>query len=638
MASFLFALALYVGLRFWILATAFDAVAIPVYEIATIGSYSWTLSGGVPLLPWADHYDNAGAQILTSWLAALSYGLFGASYLALKLVPLTFGVVLLALVGRLLARFVSGRAALLGMLSVAVAPPIVTKYSMLAKGNHFEGLTLLFLALLLALEVPRDSPRRRAWVVGTGFALGFAISMYFGAILTAAVLSVAWLIRFGFGRSLRDLPWFGGGFAMGLVPFVVLNVATQGRASAFGAELGSPTVDAPLEGVLAKAHSLLVTTLPEGACFVPALGLPATHAEWVFLGLTVLAWVVVAIQSFATLRGGGADGDPATTNRVRDRRAALFVLLAYPMGVLVVLSLKGLPIMPKSPPVEILGVRYLLGYYFFALLLIAVATDGLFRHRALFLRLVGGAATLALLFTWPFTAAIATPHWEARHDSLRYPGVHLRQYAILFHWDVREGKDGEFDTSRLKACLDRLSDAGQEDQRSELAIGIGAFLSLVEGGYQSRAREGEDAFRLASVTRDFDERDHADLLRGVGAYFQSSARSHALRPRGKKPAPLRQQIDAVLRNEDAAPLIAEGFGMFQQYPLLRRIAGEVNRSMNLLAILPEELRPHTLRGMARTLQHYRELGLGLADGAIERQLKRLSPADQSVVRDLLAGS
>ncbi len=556
-ASFLLALVVYAAFRGWILATAFDSVAIPVYEIPTIGSYSWTLLHGVSLLEWSEHYDNAGAQILTSWLGALSYALFGASYLALKLVPMTMGVVLLAMVGRMLARNFSGRAALFGMLSVAVAPPIVTKYSMLAKGNHFEGLTLLFLVLLLALEVPEPrGPRRRLMVAATGGALGFAISMYFGAMLAGVVVTLVWWTRFGLVQGLRDL-----------------------------------------------------------------------------LVLTVLSWCGIALGWLQTFRTSGLH-DLAERRR---RRAAAVILLSYPIGVLGVLTLKGLPIMPKTPPVEILGVRYLLGYYFFSLLLIAAATDRWLRSSVRVIRGLGALAGLALLFTWPFTAAIALGNGPPRADALHYPGVHFRQYAILFRMDLKSGDGGGVDTTRMKAALEELSGAGHDDKRSELAMGIGSFLSLATLGYGDQGAQGGAAFSLDAILLDFEERDRADLLRGVGMYFNAGARDRHLRPKNGKASKMRREIDHLLENEADAHWIAEGFGMTQKYPLLRMIGPELQRSRNLLAVVPDTYRIDVLRGIAGTLDHYRALQLGLAEPAIERQVRHFDAADRVILEGLLQG-
>ncbi len=632
--SFLFALLVYALLRAWILATSFEAVSVPVYEIPVIGNYGWALASDVSLLPWAAHYDNAGAQILTAWLSALSHKLFGTSYLALKLVPMAFGVILLAMVGRMLARQFSGRAALIGMLSVAIAPPIVTKYSMLAKGNHFEGLTLLFVALLAALETPEPgAPRRRLWVAFTGGALGFAIAMYFGAMLTGVVLAVAWWMRFGLRQSARDLPALGGGLAVGLAPLLAINMSSGGRAKQFGTELGSADAGLNVSELLSKGHRLLTEELPIGACFEDPWGVSPRIPESVFLIATLLSWFFVAGAWLRTFKPADALETPPSIGERRTRRAALWILWAYPVGVLLVLVLKSLPVTAKGPPASVLGVRYLLGYFFFSLLLIAVAVDALLASRTRMPRIVGWALGLGLVFTWPFTAAIASGNFEDRSLATAHPAVHLRQYPLVFHRDLHLGEDAPVDTTRMKACLENLSRAGRPDQRSELALGLGYFLAMAQLGYQGP--NGDQALSLDAVTLDFDPEDHPDLLRGVGMCFHDAARNRRLHTKGTMATPMRQRIDLILEDTESAPWIAEGFGMSQQYPLVRRLAVNVTRSLMLMGVLPKELRHSTLNGVAHTLREHLDLGSEAAERRVEKQLRRFKPEEQASIRGFM---
>ena len=51
-------------------AKAFDAVAIPVYEVPNMGNQAWLLQDGFRGVPWSYYYDNAGGQLLTAVLAA----------------------------------------------------------------------------------------------------------------------------------------------------------------------------------------------------------------------------------------------------------------------------------------------------------------------------------------------------------------------------------------------------------------------------------------------------------------------------------------------------------------------------------------------------------------------------------------
>lgn len=86
------ALVVYVGLRLAILHTNFDAVAMPNYELSTIGNLATVAvedHGGAPL---SKYFDNVGGHLVVGWLAIPLYALFGSSYFVLKLVPLLLGL------------------------------------------------------------------------------------------------------------------------------------------------------------------------------------------------------------------------------------------------------------------------------------------------------------------------------------------------------------------------------------------------------------------------------------------------------------------------------------------------------------------------------------------------------------------
>ena len=61
----LLAALVYVLFRVWVVMTAFDAVAIPVYEVPNMGNQAWLIADGWRGVPWSDYYDNAGGQLLT---------------------------------------------------------------------------------------------------------------------------------------------------------------------------------------------------------------------------------------------------------------------------------------------------------------------------------------------------------------------------------------------------------------------------------------------------------------------------------------------------------------------------------------------------------------------------------------------
>ena len=136
-SALLLACVVYLGLRALVLWSAFDAVAIPAYELNPMGNIGHLTLGGWYGAPPTKFYDNCGGHLVTGFLAAPAFALFGESYLALKLVPVLLGLGSLILVWAICERSFGRSAAVVATLLFAVGPPTLFKYSMLAKGNHF---------------------------------------------------------------------------------------------------------------------------------------------------------------------------------------------------------------------------------------------------------------------------------------------------------------------------------------------------------------------------------------------------------------------------------------------------------------------------------------------------------------------
>ena len=161
-------LLLYVALRAIVLVFAFDQVALVNYELYPMGTLPKALDV-VEEFPLRLYYDNAAGQLVTGLAAWPFYQLFGDSYLVLKLVPATAGFGLVLVVWLLLDRHVSRRAANIAGVALALGPAeLLTKYSLIASGNHFENLFFSALAILadedeapVELGVVQRADRRR---------------------------------------------------------------------------------------------------------------------------------------------------------------------------------------------------------------------------------------------------------------------------------------------------------------------------------------------------------------------------------------------------------------------------------------------------------------------------------------------
>src|SRR6187402_734948 len=100
----------YVVLRALIVATSFESISLPMYELYPMGTMAELALRGIDF-PLRYFYDNAAGQILMGFLTVPVFAVFGSSYLALKLLPALLGLATLVVVWMLLSRHWSRRAA-----------------------------------------------------------------------------------------------------------------------------------------------------------------------------------------------------------------------------------------------------------------------------------------------------------------------------------------------------------------------------------------------------------------------------------------------------------------------------------------------------------------------------------------------
>ncbi|MEM9382353.1 MAG: hypothetical protein AAGB93_20540 [Planctomycetota bacterium] len=619
--SLLVAALVYVAYRAWVLATAFDAVAIPVYEVPGMGNQAWLLSEGFRGVPWNYFYDNAGGQLLTGVLAAPLYALFGPTYLSLKLVPFLLGLGLLALVWRFLDRQAGRTAAAVGALAFALAPPTLSKYSLLAKGNHFEGLAFLFLPVVLAFEsIGRE--RRAPWLVATGIAAGFAVSVYLGALLTLALLPLALLPVRGVRGVFADLRWALPGLAVGLLPLAWIHAVTGGRAGDFAVRFSTPDPRLDAGGMWAEARSLLVETLPDGACFEPVGPLSASVGEWLLLVTMAAAWAVLVVRSLAGLRAR----DEGTRRLV----GASLLAAAYLPLVLGVIAVGVLKIRSMPPPVEIGGVRYLVSYYFFGVLGCGLAIGALQRKGSSGARAAARALAGGLVLTWPFVLAVGTDSFERAADGARYPGSFLRNYGSLFHRDAEESPDSgriELDAEHVIEVARQFD--GREQRDLLFSVGNSLAYTHLAPKIDRVARTMEQrSLDLDLLLAPYPDQWSPWLLRGVGAN---------LRPRlpvsGPPPPPVAGWLATALEDPERREWIAEGLGMSMEYPLRRSFDVEMSRTARALEAVPGGLRAAVRRGQGIDLGVRLRIGLEGSNDRIRAVLADVAdPEERALLR------
>ena len=611
------ALGLYALFRAWVLTTAFDSVAIPVYEVPNMGNQAWLLQDGFRGVPWSYYYDNAGGQLLTALLAAPLYALLGPSYLTLKLVPFLMGTVLMALVWRFLSRNLNRTAAVVGVLAFALGPPTLTKYSLLAKGNHFEGLLFLFTPVVLLFE-SHGRERRTPWLVAAGLGAGFAVVVYYGSLLALALLAPALVLLRGLRGALRDARWLAPAAALGVSPLLALQAMTGGRAGFFASKFTSvdPALDAG--GLAAEARALVVETLPSGACYEPLGPLPASVGEWLLLAALAVAWCAMV----GLVLRAAPPGDDAGTRR----RSAALLLGAYLPLVLGVIAIGVLKIRSMPPPVEIGGVRYLVSFYFFGLLAIAAAAGLWLEDPRPLRRRAGGALATAMALTALFVLPIGSLHLERAADGLRYPGTFFRNYGSLIQRGaVKDPESGQL--TLVPARVMEVADQFEGERREDILLSTGNSLA-----YGTLAQTG--ALDLDALLAGYPEEARPHLLRGVGSFLRSRL------PQGAAPPPrLARVLDSVLSEAAHREHVAEGLGMSLEYPLRRTFDAELRRTEDALAAAPPDLRPAVRRGQGIDLGVRLRQGLQGAGARVDGVLQAVSdPAERQALDGAVAAS
>ncbi len=603
------ALAVYLVTRLAALFTGFDEVAIPVYEVPSMGNAAWLAATGWRAVHWSASYDNAGGQVLTAWLAAPFYVLLGPRYVALKLVPLCLGALLLVLLWRVVRRAAGERAAAWTALAFSLAPPLLFKYSLLAKGNHFEALFFVFLPIALVFEA-EGRPRRTPWIAAAGLAAGFALSVYIGALATLAALAVALVVLGGPRRALGDVLRMAPGFALGLAPAVALHLATRGHTARMFRRF--TRVDTTQTSFWDEARELTTVHLPDATC-CEALGpLSGDTLDGLYLAAAALALVGVALAALWPR----ADGD-------RRGRALAALVVLTPLIAFGALLFTPLRVRTMPPPVEVGGLRYFVPVHFWTLVAIPLVAAGLWERRGARFWVLGravaalalGALALAGASSW----TLIRPSGAAAELAWSYPGHHLRLFTTLLGRLPRslvETPEGRY-LSPEPAATAALLASFEGRKREDIAHSIGSRLTLEATPFLLQGGDLEEL--IASLP----EADRGFAARGAGALLavQFFGRSGGGQPPGA--LDLVARLLAGPRGAD----VAFGLGTGTEYPLLLTLALDIARVARVLAWVPEVHRGQVLAGLGDDLGRRAARGARREQSAIREAVAGFSVAD-----------
>ncbi len=231
-----------------------------------------------------------GGSLVVSMIATVPYAIFGAKLVALRSVALVFGLACVAVLFVMLHRHASPRAAWIGAVLLAFAPPGYAMSSCTLYGTHLEANLLALGVFWMLLEEQRS--RRGVLTLALGFSAGFAL--WFGT--SAVVVLGVWLVH----EFARDRVFFVrprallllSGFLVGFAPWIRYQLV-HGYSGfeiyehGFLHHLGNGIVRGQ---VLEKLLVTFSSTGPLSFCFRDTLIVPGA---WIGRGLMCLAFAAV---------------------------------------------------------------------------------------------------------------------------------------------------------------------------------------------------------------------------------------------------------------------------------------------------------------------------------------------------------
>lgn len=575
---------LYLSFRALVLHSGFDTVAIPSFEVTNIGSLAKMTSEGRTGIPLFLYYDNSGGHLVTGLLAAPLYALFGDFYVVLKLVPVLLGLGCLILIWRILERHASRRAAVLGALLFALGPPTLTKFSMLAQGNHFENVFFQIAAYALFLRA-HDRGATPGRIFALGASAGFAFFFYFGSAALLLGLAISHVTARGVRSALADLRFAVPGFLVGASPLAALAFAPNQQVQRFVAG----KLEA-IAGSTSKTVDFLLSVLPGAGSFEDLGPLPGGAAEILYLACFALAWILCAITVARAVRS-------AESIEI----ARLGPLLLHLPIIVIVLSLTPFQFGRYGPPVEFGGYRYLVPHFAFASMLIPFGVEQLFRRssrgaaRAL---LAGSAATC--LFTLPLLSGAGSETGLA----LRYPGFVPRFLSVMVLHDWKRDPATHRRVWDHAQVARRLADLSAWEHHGAME-GVGHMLAWEDVLPPGRVQgEPLGQLPLRHLAESYAEPYAIDIARGVGSLLRRCALT--MQARAEVGQSLREVLDS---NDPLAPYVVEGLCLEYSYPLARQTVRDLAASREMRELVPAENREAWARGFG--LQCGRLLGRGI---------------------------
>ena len=344
-----------------------------------------------------------GGTLVVGILAVPFFLLFGQTYIALKLVGLSFALGAFILWCLFLERFFNRRAAVLSALLFIFCVPFYAKTSLITWGAHPESnfFTILGLFIFYAIFFIEDSgwdirsiyQRNSRNFFFLGLVSGFGLWFVQTYLFTIAFYFLFW---FAFDKGLVRRKAFlicCLGFLAGFSPAIYYGLFYN--APILQINGSNPLVDVLLcdfQGVFFKLSRLLMYELPDSFLFADFLGISGTFLSYAYYAIFIIAFICllwfnrkglfVLVKSLAY---------PITLKKVKMPSLSVFKeqgIIIYPLLFLLVYALSGYSLSPvpwKEHEMwsDYIGYRYLIPVVPFILAIIGIFADKIAKKSAL---------------------------------------------------------------------------------------------------------------------------------------------------------------------------------------------------------------------------------------------------------------
>lgn len=600
-------------LRLAILLFAFDTLFTPGYELFPMGVLGNEIRLGLPSLPILEFHDtHSGGQMLSSALTAVSFMVFGTSYLALKLVPVFFALGTLVLVFLFVLRHFGYGAATFSGLALVFGPASYIDYSSSNYGNHSEVLFFIALSLfpLHAYLIQGKRTLGQAFLFGltSGLAVWYALS---SLIVIVLYIGLWYCVEGAFFLRRTFVAWLAGA-AVGTAPLsAVMLLYEAPQAKWMEAKFAGRGVDwAGAPGRLAEFFTDLLPRSPTFYDVGPIAG--STLDRTLFL-----LWIVVtAIALFRTRESFAwcivrvfrpGRGRPAET------RDLAVVFLLYPLALAGAYALSNFKI-GNWRAYEWAGFRYLFTGFLFVNLTAAFAFAELKRVGwAPVARVVAAAIVLVGLVG-------NLGHGFSRGSfgkGLDYPGYYYAQAGRIFL--LPRYQDEPLRVVELVRPIEpRL--------RRDVLRGLGIYATL--------AGMREPSFQIESVFRGYPADVRPFIARGAGSQAaQNALDPHAYTIPGQKPHEVKKLarrgvLQAFGSTHPDAPYVVQGLFLSPELVSTRGVVRKISLNLELLAEAPPALRRVAAQGVGMHAGEILWRGISEEVRLVEKQLlpQFLSPA------------